>query len=1057
MDSLRLFRKTMVGQGALLLAAPFAFGVADALASPLPGGTLDPLTVPKYVTPLVIPPVMNDSGTPGDYNIAVRQFQQQILPGGIWNSLNGRTDSFPATTVWSYGPAADPTPAVAPDPSSQFNYPAYTIEAKRNVVTTVDWINDLVQNPDACRTSEHPGSDPACNYLSHLLPVDRSLHWANPEQLTCIEPGKTKDCAPDPSNGLILQQPYDGPVPIVTHVHGAHVGPESDGYTEAWWLPAANNIPSSYATTGTLVNQFGVQTNTTPGVGTFTYPNDQPSATIWYHDHTLGMTRSNVYAGPAGFWIIRDPNAPNGGENGLIAGTLPGPAPAAGQAVLDLNVPGNPVRAAIREIPIAIQDRSFNADGSLFYPDNRAFFEGLTPAELQIPFIGDPNNPSDIAPIWNPEAFFNTMVVNGVSWPILEVEPDVYRFRMLNGCNARFLNLSMFVVKADGTLSKTEVPFYQIGAEQSLLPKVVKIATGKRTVLPGTGTQGVTVPAASPETALLMGNAERADVLVDFSNLAPGTRVRMINTAPDAPFGGFPDVPADPSTSGQIMEFMVGADTSVGEGFSRPNQLVLGPVENVDTYPTGVANLNPVPRDQALLEEESLLVCATITPDGTIIYDPNSRPDPAAPGTCVDTVTGTLADSLPFGPKAAVLGVNGSSPTPKVTLWSDPIETNPQYDAAGNPPTETWEFWNHTVDGHPIHVHEVKFKVLSREAFDPATGALVPDTLRQPEATEAGWKDTVISYPGEVTRIAATFDLQGLYVWHCHIVEHEDNEMMVPYCVGNMDPTKGPVAPGCLMPPAVKLYLSLSGSGTLAGLGPNGTDLAYRDADILSWNGINYDLFFASTAAGLAQGASVSAFDVDTANNRILMSFGANTTIPGLGAVTGSDIIAYDLATKQFSLLFRGADVGLTTNPERVDALHLLPDGRLLVSINGDGQVPAAGISIAVRGHDLISFTPTSLGAPTTGTWGFYFDGSDVGLTVPDEGVDSGSVGTDGLVYLSTRGNFAVAGLSGQREDVFTCTPSSLGTNTACSSFALFFDGTANGLSGRNVDGFDLP
>jgi FtsP/CotA-like multicopper oxidase with cupredoxin domain len=478
--------------------------------------------------------------------------------------------------------------------------------------------------------------------------------------------------------------------------------------------------------------------------------------------------------------------------------------------VLDLNVPGDPVRAAVREIPIVIQDRAFNTDGSLFYPDNRAFFEGLTPDLLQIPFIGDPTTPSDIAPIWNPEAFFNTMVVNGVTWPSLEVEPDLYRFRLLNGCNSRFINLALFVVTdagadgifgtADDTLG-AELPFYQIGAEQSLLPRVVEVKTGFKTRLWGNGRIPKAVPAAAPEEALLMGSAERADVIVDFSRLTPGTRVRMINTAPDAPFGGFVGDPAaDADTTGQVMEFMVGVDTTVGEGFTPPASLKLSPVENVNTYPAGLPNVVRRPRDQALLEEQSILICVTIDAvTGAIVYDPNAVPNPADPGTCVLTGTTTLAESLPFGPKAAVLGINGASPAPTVTLWSDPIQTNPQFDAAGNPPTETWELWNHTVDAHPIHVHEVKFKVRNRQAFDPATGALVPGTRRRPEATEAGWKDTVIAYPGEVTRIAATFDLQGLYMWHCHIVEHEDNEMMVPYCIGNKDPALGPVAPGCIL------------------------------------------------------------------------------------------------------------------------------------------------------------------------------------------------------------------------------------------------------------------
>ena len=563
-------------------------------------------------------------------------------------------------------------------------------------------------------------------------------------------------------------------MPIITHVHGAHITPESDGYPEAWYLPRANNIPAKYATQGTLVNQYGRITNPAnrPGVGEFIYRNDQPSTTIWYHDHSLGMTRNNVYAGPAGFWLLREPG---GGETGLVSGTLPGPAPTAGQAVLDLNVPGKPVRAAIREIPIVIQDRSFNADGSLFYPGDRAFFEGLKPGQLQIPFIGDKKYASDIAPIWNPEAFFNVMVVNGVSWPTLEVEPDLYRFRLLDGCNSRFLNLSLRALDANGG-DLGEVPMYQIGAEQSLLPNVVKIETGFRTVLPGDGTVPTASPAASPETALLMGLAERADVIVDFSNLPAGTvRVRMINTAPDAPFGGFPDIPADPSTTGQVMEFNLVADTPAGEGFTAPQNLVLSLPDPTDPANTG--NTFAGARDMALLEEESELVCASILPNGTLVYDKKDTVDPLNPGTCLDK-NGVLSPDVPFAPKAAVLGINGAAGG-DVTLWSDPMETNPALNS-----TETWELWNWTVDGHPIHLHLVKFKVVNREAFDPLTGAL-SGVVKPPEATEAGWKDTVIAYPGEVTRVNSTFDIEGLYVWHCHIVEHEDNEMMVPYCVGD--------------------------------------------------------------------------------------------------------------------------------------------------------------------------------------------------------------------------------------------------------------------------------
>ncbi len=471
-------------------------------------GMLDPTDIPKYVTPLVIPPVMNNDGAAHSYDIAVREFKQQILPGGIWNTLNGRDDRFKPTTVWSYGPAADPSPNVAPDPGSQFNYPAYTFETISGTPVDVRWINDLV--------------DEDGNFLPHLIPIDQTLHWANPP----AGPGNTDSVGTDPES-------YEGPVPMVTHVHGAHADPHSDGYPEAWWLPAANNIPDGYATSGTL---FDDQTGVNPGnlgYADYVYRQDQPAATLWYHDHALGMTRNNVYAGPAGFWLIR------GGEyDGATASgsgdpaVLPGPAAVAGQGVLELNVPGDPVRSSIREIPIVVQDRSFKKNGNLFYPKARAFFEGLEPRDLNIPFAPD----SDVAPIWNPEAFFDVMVVNGVTWPELKVAPALYRLRFLNGCNSRFLWLKF---------DHPDVEVYEIGAEQGFLAEPVLM-------------NDLDLDQSGDATAqLLMGLAERADVIVDFRGLADGTVVFLRNIGPDEPFGGgIPGLDfdaADPSTTGQVM------------------------------------------------------------------------------------------------------------------------------------------------------------------------------------------------------------------------------------------------------------------------------------------------------------------------------------------------------------------------------------------------------------------------------------------------------------------------------------------------------------------------
>jgi len=752
----------------------------------VPGGTLDPTTIPKYVIPLVIPPEMPKStaspAPAADYDIAVRQFQQQILPGGIWGSSfpnpagGAPVGPFPPTTVWSYGRAEDPPPdssgiggavGVAPAQNSSFNYPALTVENTSNVVTTVRWINGLV--------------DAAGNYLPHLLPVDQTLHWANPPNANCImgDPNRT-DCE------TAVPTPYTGPVPIVTHVHGAHVQPHSDGYPEAWWLPAANNIPAGYALRGSNYGQAD-NTNTVPGSAYFSYENTQPAATIWFHDHALGMTRLNVYAGPAGFWLIR------GGAHDTAAGVLPGPAPTLAGGDPNFNAT---VRAAIREVPIVIEDRSFNTDGSLFYPQDRTFFDGFTG-----PYIGGtgtPAGPSDMSGIWNPEAFFNTMVVNGNTWPKFEVAPARYRLRLLNGCNSRTLNLSLFVVSSDpdgipgnaDDVLGAEVPIYQIGGDQGFLPNVVKIVTGSVTTLPGDGTVPAAVAAPDARQALLMMSAERADVIVDFSGMANGTRIRMINTAPDAPFGGFPAPPflpgdvADALTSGQVMDFIVdNALTQPGDATCMlPKNIVL-PAEGPLGAPnnTRKLSLNEMSSDQVCVEIDAMTGAIVGTLFSTFAGDPNFLGNCAAAAT---TVPGNLPQ--PMGPRQALVGVVTTDGVGNVVAlpkrWGDAITETPLLNS-----TEVWEIHNTTADAHPIHLHQVAFQVIEREDLDPAAlalGNLVPTGVTYPALpNESGYKDTVASYPGQITRIKAKFDIAGLYVWHCHIIEHEDNEMMRPLFV----------------------------------------------------------------------------------------------------------------------------------------------------------------------------------------------------------------------------------------------------------------------------------
>ena len=534
MFSRRTFLKYTGGTALTLFASGKLGGPRQAIAQ-IAGGTLDPLSVPKYATPMLIPPVMPRAGTikltggknADYYEISMKQFAQQILPAGL-----------PATTVWGYGAVT----SASKRGLLVHNAPSLTIEARWNRPVRVKWINDL--------------KDANGDFLPHLLPVDPTLHWANP-------PGGTagRDMRPTFAS---TPGPYTGPVPIVTHVHGAvGVADDSDGYAEAWYLPAAGNIPADYATVGTwfdffkakAANNYGVSWE--PGHAVFQYPNKNRASTIWYHDHTLGMTRLNVYAGPAGFYLVR--GGPAGDDAVLdsrtgLAAVLPGPAPKENDKF--------PPNKTYYEIPIAIQDRSFNADGSLFYPDTRAFFDGITG-----PYRPD----TDISPIWNPEFFGNMIMVNGNTWPFQTVEQRRYRFRFLNGCDSRFLILDFSHIPG--------VEVWQIGNEGGFLAAPVSVtAAGNR---------------------LLMGPAERADVIVDFTNVPVGNHV-LGNVGPDEPFGGgVPGVDfpvADPATTGQIMQFRV-VPAVAPDPTTPPQFLVLPPITPLPPA--------TVTRRLALLEELS--------------------------------------------------------------------------------------------------------------------------------------------------------------------------------------------------------------------------------------------------------------------------------------------------------------------------------------------------------------------------------------------------------------------------------------------------------------------
>ena len=483
------------------------------------------------------------------------------------------------------------------------SFPGPTILSRKNVPLQIFWLNNLYNT-----STLQP--------LPHLLPIDETVDWA--------------------FSGINNWQQYG--IPIVTHVHGGHTESVSDGSPEAWYTPFFTKKGKTF--------QKG---QTEP----YYYQNDQDAATLWYHDHTFGITRLNVYAGLAGYYLLTDDN-----EQQLKADRI--------------------LPADTYDLGLAIQDRMFTANGQLFYP-SRAETEAFP------------------APTILPEFFGNFILVNGMLWPLLEVEPRQYRFRILNGSDSRFYNLFL----SSGS------PFRQIGTDQGLLPHPVSL--DQMVIAPG----------------------QRKDVIIDFSDPAlSGQTIIMRNNARSPYPKG---TPADPNTSGQIMAFRVNQPLN--------KKIPLTAIPGTLGTPINSLVQNGPTRQLILFETED-----------------------------------------EFGRIKPILGTatNGGM------AFTDPITENIQLND-----TEVWEIYNATEDAHPIHLHLVKFQALSRQKYfatiDQQTGRLSNIRLvGQPHnnnANENGWKDTEIMLPGEVTRIIAKFDLPGLYEWHCHILSHEDHEMMRPFYV----------------------------------------------------------------------------------------------------------------------------------------------------------------------------------------------------------------------------------------------------------------------------------
>jgi spore coat protein A len=382
---------------------------------------------------------------------------------------------------------------------------------------------------------------------------------------------------------------------VVVHLHGGHVSAENDGYPEHTFLPGA--------------------------MDNYDYPNQQQAGTLWYHDHALGITRLNVYMGLAAYYILRD----------------------------DVEDARNLPSGAF-EVPLAIQDRQFNPDGSFYYPS-----------------------------VWEQHFFGDKALVNGKVWPYLNVTRGKYRFRVLNGSGSRTYALSL--APPSGSLD-----FTVIGTEGGLLEAPV----------PGLG-------------ELTIGPGERYDVVVDFESFSPGDEILLQNSAP-APY---PNGTVDLT---DIMKFIV----------------VAGP-GHTDALPASLRPVVPIDPGEAVIERDFMLRKASDDGCGRQNWL-----------------------------------INGLG-------WDDITE----YPELGT--VEIWRFINDSGVAHPMHMHLVMFQILNRQDFTIGSGGeIIPEGVPQPPAPwEAGWKDTAMVNPGEMVRVIARFeDYPGKFAYHCHILEHEDHEMM---------------------------------------------------------------------------------------------------------------------------------------------------------------------------------------------------------------------------------------------------------------------------------------
>jgi len=706
---------------ALLFLVGISPGALAVQGTPLPGNK-----IPQFVDPLPLLGAVGDRTAmetvidDGNNEITLNmlEFQANMLPS-TFVPANG----LPYTGTWVFGYRVGPTAAPA---TAVESYIGPVIVATRGTPTQVRYVNNLTANNIAWRDW-----------------IDQSLHSAFHQAV-----GQTMPTIGDTSM-------YMGPVLAVPHLHGGEDPAIIDGGPEAWFASDKPGLapitvfqgPAYYA--GTDVAGGGANP-AAANEAIYRYPNTQEAAPLWFHDHLLGGTRINAtFAGLAGAYALIDPtlSLPTGLDPVGLGGRL--------------------------LVPLVIQDRMFDTNGQLYFPNIGVNAEH---------------------PYWVPEFVGDTIAVNGKVWPYMNVDQQRYRFFLINGSNSRPYDMYL----QDQVTGAKGPRMWVIATDGGYLDTPVLIdpnATGAQTK-------------AGVQKSLFMMPGERYEIIVDFNDpvwkaqLPKRAKFPMNlilrNTAPT--------VLGNPkqNTEGRIMQFRVSANAPADSSYDPAS---------------GIPIRSGSQKIVRLADPVTGTLAAGVTADVTRLLTLNEVVGAGGP-----------LEALVNNTKWSGLGTNGQG-IPGSTF----VLGNYLTEVLQEGQTEVWEIVNTTADSHPIHLHGLQFQLVSRQPYDTAAfmaaytalfpgGVYIPGygppldyatgnpralggnpdpvllgVAAPPLAQEAGWKDTVVMHPGEVSRIVVRVApqdkaigaadlywpyqpnaLDGAYVWHCHITDHEDNEMMRP-------------------------------------------------------------------------------------------------------------------------------------------------------------------------------------------------------------------------------------------------------------------------------------